>query len=69
MLQGHVVVGGATVFNSEKEKENTLLCHMWLGHISERDMIELHRKDLLKGLKTFHLNFFKYCVLGKQAKI
>jgi hypothetical protein len=29
-------------------------------------MMELHKNNLLKGVKTWKLDFYKYCVLGKQ---
>nr|KYP49616.1 hypothetical protein KK1_028586 [Cajanus cajan] len=32
-------------------------------------MIKLHKRGLLKGVKTCKLDFCKYCVLGKQSKI
>jgi transposase InsO family protein len=28
-------------------------------------MLELHRRNLLKGVKTCKLEFCKFCVLGK----
>jgi hypothetical protein len=33
--------------------------------MSERGMLELHKKNLLKGVKTCKLDFCKFCVLGK----
>lgn len=42
---------------------------MRLGHMSEKCMTELHGKNLFKGLKACHLNFYKYCVHGNQGKI
>lgn len=37
--------------------------------MSEWGMTELHREDLLKGLKTCRVNFRKYCVHDKQENI
>ena len=42
---------------------------MRLGHMSERGMLELHKKNLLKGVKTCKLDFCKLCVLGKQYRV
>ena len=42
---------------------------MRLGHIGERGMLELHKRNLLKGVKTCKLDFYKYCVYGKQDKV
>ena len=42
---------------------------MWLGHMGERGMIELHKRKLLKGIKTCKLEFCKYCNFGKQNKV
>ena len=53
----------------ESETDNTVLWHMRLGHMSERGMVELHKRNLLKGIKTCKLNFCKYCVLGKQNRV
>jgi hypothetical protein len=57
------VVGGITFI--ESESDCTVLWHMRLGHMSERGMLELHKKNLLKGVKTCKLDFCKFCVLGK----
>jgi hypothetical protein len=40
--------------------------HMRLDHMSERVMLELHKRNLLKGVKTCKLDFCKFCVLGKH---
>jgi hypothetical protein len=63
-LLGSTVVGG--IVSVESESDYTVLWHMRLGHISERGMLELHKKNLLKGVKTCKLDFCKFCVLGKQ---
>ena len=62
-LLGTIVVGEAA--SMEFESDNTILWHMRLGHMSERGMAKLHRRNLLKGIKTCKLDFCKYCVLGK----
>lgn len=37
--------------------------------MSERCMIKLQGRGLLKGLKACHLKFCKYCVLDMQTKV
>jgi hypothetical protein len=64
---GSIVVGGiATV---ESDLDCTVLWHMRLGHMSERGMLELHKRNLLKGVKTCKLDLYKFCVLGKQNRV
>jgi hypothetical protein len=62
-LLGTIVVGGAKVVQSELN--NTVLWHMRLGHIGEREMMKLHKKSLLKGFKTCELDFSRYYVIRK----
>ena len=53
-LMGTTIVGGvATV----AELDDTTLWHMRLGHIGERGMMELHKRKILKGIKTCKLEF------------
>jgi len=42
---------------------------MRLGHMGERGMLERHKRNLLKGVKTCKLEFCKFCVLGKQSRV
>ena len=49
--------------------DDTKLWHMRLGHIGERGMLELHKRNLLKRVKTCKLDFCKYCVYGKQHRV
>ena len=64
---GTTVVGEAA--NVEPKLDNTTLWHMRLGHIGENGMLELHKRKLLKGIKTCKLELCKYCVFGKQNKV
>ena len=65
-LTSTTIIGGvATV---EPELDSTALWHMWLGHMGERGMMKLHKRKLLKGIKTCKLEFYKYSVFGKQNK-
>ena len=63
--KGTIIVGGdATV---EPELDSTTLWHMWLRHMGERGMMELHKRKLLKGIKTCKLELCAYCVFGKKT--
>jgi hypothetical protein len=66
-LLRNTFVGGAPFV--EFESDNTILWHMRLGHMGERGMLELHKRNLLKGVKTCKLEFCKFCVLGKQSRV
>ncbi|KAL6314826.1 hypothetical protein AAG906_029041 [Vitis piasezkii] len=65
LLDTTIVGGFATV---ESESNSTALWHMQLGHMGERGMLELYKRNLLKGIKTCKLDLCKYCVFGKQNK-
>jgi hypothetical protein len=66
-LLGSTILGGvAAIF--EFEDDDTLLWHMRLGHMSERGMRELHKRNLLAGIRSCKLDFYKYCVVGKQCR-
>ena len=54
-----IVSGAATV---EPKLNSTALWHMQLGRMGECGMMELHKRKLLKGIKTFKLEFCKYCL-------
>ena len=53
----------------ESSTDDIKLWHMRLGHIGERDMLELYKRNLLKGVKTCKLDFCKYCMYGKQHRV
>ena len=59
---GTIIVGGTTTI--ELELDNTTLWYMRLRHMGERGMMELHKRKLLKGIKTCKLELCKCCVLG-----
>uniref|UniRef100_A0A2N9HA88 CCHC-type domain-containing protein n=1 Tax=Fagus sylvatica TaxID=28930 RepID=A0A2N9HA88_FAGSY len=44
---------------AESEDDDTLLWHMRLGHMSERGMRELHKRNLLTGIKKAWVYFLK----------
>ena len=65
-LIGNTVVGRVVVTTPvESSTDDKKLWHMRLGHIGERGMLELHKRNLLKGVKTCKLDFCKYCVYRK----
>ena len=66
-LLGGTLVGG--VATAEFESDSTVLWHMRLGHMGEHGMMKLHKRNLLKGIKTCKLDFCKYYVFGKQNKV
>jgi hypothetical protein len=61
------VVGRITFV--EPKSDYTILWHMRLGHMSERGMLEFHKRNLLKCVKTYKLDLYKLCVLGKQNQV
>jgi hypothetical protein len=64
LLVSTVVGGVASVL-----ADCSVLWHMRLGHMGERGMLELHKRNLLKGVKTCKLDFCKLCILGKQNRV
>ena len=49
-LMGTTIASGAAAV--EPELNNTTLWHMRLGHMGKRGMMKLHKRKLLKGIKT-----------------
>jgi hypothetical protein len=47
---------------------DTTLWHHRLGHMSEKGMQILHKRNLLPDLKQIDLDFCEHCVYGKQKK-
>ena len=68
-LMGDTISGGAAISTSDISNDDS--AHLWhrLGHISEGAMEELHKRKLLKGLKSCKLDFCKHYVLRKQCKV
>ena len=44
------------------------LWHQRLGHMSEKGLKVLVERKSLPSLKFLNLNFYKYCVFGKQCR-
>ena len=65
-LIGNTVVGRVAATALIKSSiDDTKLWQMRLSHIGERGVLELHKRNLLKGVKTCNLDFCEYCVYGK----
>uniref|UniRef100_A0A2N9J203 Integrase catalytic domain-containing protein n=1 Tax=Fagus sylvatica TaxID=28930 RepID=A0A2N9J203_FAGSY len=67
-LLGNTILGGVAAV-AESEDDDTLLWHMRLGHMSERGIRELHKRNLLTEIKSCKLDFCKYCIMGKQCRV
>ena len=67
-LVGKTITGDAAVSTSSDE-DATPMWHARLGHMSERGLLELHKKKLLKGIKSCKLDFCETCVIGKQCRV
>jgi hypothetical protein len=48
---------------------DTTLSHHRLGHMSEKGMQILHKRNLLLDLKQIDLDFCEHCVYGKQKRV
>ena len=71
-LDGSTIVGGATASSDitrEVASDTTRLWHMHLWHASENALQSLVKQGLLKGTKTYKLEFCEHCVLGKQTRV
>ena len=53
----------------ESSTNDIKLWYMRLGHFGEHGMLELHKKNLMKGVKTCKLDFYKYCMYEKQHRV
>ena len=66
----HVSANLSSVSVNGLEKEDPcVLWHKRLGHMSEKGMIVLAKKNLLKGMKGVHLNKCADCLVGKQHRV
>jgi hypothetical protein len=48
---------------------DTTLWHHRLGHMSEKGMQILHKRNLLPDLKQVDLDFYEHCVYGKYKRV
>ncbi|TXG73199.1 hypothetical protein EZV62_001778 [Acer yangbiense] len=54
---------------ASKISDKGIFWHMRLGHMSERGILELSKRNLLNGDQVNKLEFRECCVLGKQHRI
>uniref|UniRef100_A0A2N9GMY7 Integrase catalytic domain-containing protein n=1 Tax=Fagus sylvatica TaxID=28930 RepID=A0A2N9GMY7_FAGSY len=66
-LLGNTILGGVAAV-AESEDDDTLLWHMRLGHMSERGMRELHKRNLLTGIKTSLEAFAKFKIWKAEVE-
>lgn len=67
ILDGETLKGSvcaAMKSNSDK----TLICHRRLGHLSDKGLQELHKQNFLCGDNVTKMDFYEYCILGKQHR-
>ena len=48
---------------------DTTLWHDRIGHISEKGMHILHKRNLFPNLKQIDLDFCEHCVYGKHKRV
>ena len=66
----NTVVGRVAVTTLiESSTDDTKLWHTRLGHIGECGVLGLHKRNLLKVVKTCKLDFCEYCVYWKQHRV
>jgi Reverse transcriptase (RNA-dependent DNA polymerase)/GAG-pre-integrase domain/Integrase core domain len=68
-LIGDTIVGGASVVQNSNDANAFQLWHERLGHMSERGLRLLIKRNLLLGVKPSTLKFCEHCVFGKQKKV
>ncbi|KAH9679174.1 CCHC-type domain-containing protein [Citrus sinensis] len=54
---------------AETYSDTTKLWHERLGYAGEKSLQTLMRHGLLKGTKTYKLNFFEHCVVSKKTRV
>ncbi|KAK2973981.1 hypothetical protein RJ640_013542 [Escallonia rubra] len=70
LLQGSTVTGATTIASSSDiDSDTTKLCHMCLGHMSERGMDVLSKQGLLGSKNTRKRDFCEHCVFEKQWRV
>ena len=70
LLLGSTVNETVAILSSERSDDvTTRLWHMWLSHMSEKGMIILVGKGLLKSLKSCKLGFYENCVFEMHKRV
>ena len=65
VLQGKTIYGEANVTTSQVDAN---VWHMRLGHMSEKGLVKLHKRNLLPKLRSCKYDFCEHCVLGKNHR-
>ena len=66
----HVIANLSSVsINALKKEDPCVLWHKRLGHMSEKGMTVLVKKNLLKREKSVHLKKYADCLAGKQHRV
>lgn len=65
-LIGDTLLGGVAAVS---EEDTTRLWHMRLGHMSQKGLEVLSKRDLLGSIKVSKLEFCEDCVFGKQHRL
>lgn len=68
LLGGEVVTGAVSVVTNN-EKNQAMLWHQRLGHISQQGLIELNKQGVLGNLKNCDFGFCEFCILGKSHRV
>ena len=69
-LLREIVTSGVVVCTKVKPScDNTELWHMWLGDLIKHGLNELHKRNLLHGVKACKLDFYRFYVMRKQKKV
>lgn len=66
-LLGTTVVGAVAA--AESELDSIVMLHMQWGHLGEHGMMKFYKRNLLKCIKTYKLDSYKYYVLRKQNNV
>ncbi|KAK2998428.1 hypothetical protein RJ639_024633 [Escallonia herrerae] len=64
-----ITLAATTVLSSDLDADATKLCHICLGHISEKGMDMPSKQGLLGSKKIEKLDFYGHCVFGKQCRV
>uniref|UniRef100_A0ACD5Y480 Uncharacterized protein n=1 Tax=Avena sativa TaxID=4498 RepID=A0ACD5Y480_AVESA len=71
VLRGSTLPGiaAAVTSNDSDDCGKTHLWHMRLGHMSEQDMAELVKRELIDGCNLSKFEFCEHCIFGKHKRV
>lgn len=64
-----VMIGKSSLDTVTKEGNLSYMWHKILGHMSEKGLKIIVGKNLLSGLKSYHLYLCENCMYGRQRRI